>query len=435
MSSLRLRLAPLLDALYMGLLLPAPIYCFWQILYVLITNQFLATAARMPTVFLDFRKYYSMGHILYSNLADHVYDPATQLQFFNSYGTAVPSQTSYYSEYPPYFLLLLAPYALLPVDLAYVVWCLSSVALASAGLWLLGKTCGLSSKQVLVLLAGLLVSVPTWQSLMLGQSSFFLLAIIAIYCWSWLKGRDTICGIAMALSTIKLQYIFFLCMPVVAQKRWRVLAAAFVCEVLLLVSSALPIGWKNVVGYPFVILRADRDNAHDTQFHEILVSLREPLTLLLPYSVAFLVSMIVVGFSCFALFKFWRQEPASSHPSPAAGGLPPQNLDSQPLLLACTVTFAVALSPHTHLHDCVLLAVPAALTLQALSPVRALSIQPVGKRVWHLALLLYPLFGWVVWALFSRVPLLKFSSFTLFNVFLLIVAVRIAIAHRPDMAQ
>jgi len=407
-----------------------PIWVAYTIARFLAQNEFFARMNALPNLFIDFRKYYSMARMLFSDMREHIYDPSAQLQFFNLYGSLSPAQRLLYSEYPPFFFPLVAPFALIPINQAFIAWCLLSMTIGLSVVWRLSRTSGLTTTQSWLLTFGVVASIPTWLCVMLGQSSFFLLGIIGFFCWSLLKNRDTACGIALALSTIKPQYAPFLCIPLIAQRRWRALLAAIVCESALLIFAALIIGWKNVLHYPHILLSADTNFAQ-----YLLVCLRGPLSSLMPYSEAFNLSIILLIIACCLLYSLWRGSSviskgnvpvsAAATPEPERAQAPTLsgvNAESTRWLLAVTICSAIALSPHTHAYDCVLLAIPAALTIQTLSPTRAMKISSTSLRLWNLAFLLYPLFAWLMWVLFTPAPLLRFYSLVLFNAFVLILA-------------
>jgi hypothetical protein len=64
--------------------------------------------------------------------------------------------------------------------------------------------------------------------------------------------------------------------------------------------------------------------------------------------------------------------------------------------LAMTMVAAVTLSPHSHVFDCVLLAIPAALTLPTLSLVDALRIEKQSLRWWSVTFIVFPILSWIL---------------------------------------
>jgi hypothetical protein len=62
-------------------------------------------------------------------------------------------------------------------------------------------------------------------------------------------------------------------------------------------------------------------------------------------------------------------------------------------MLALTVVIGLTCSPHCYFHDCLLLAVPAALTIDSLSLAAVLKIKTLSQKLWTLMLLLIPLLG------------------------------------------
>jgi hypothetical protein len=324
-----------------------------------------------------------------------------------------------YSEYPPFFFSMVAPFTLLPIDLAYIVWCLDSILLSFAGLALLAKrACGLSWKQIALVFFCTLLSAPGVQTFALGQSSLILLPIAAFFCWTIIRKMDTLTGAAIALSTIKPQYAPFLCIIPLSTGRWWMLIVAVLGEIVLLLLAAATIGWRNVIHYPRVIAALDSGRIPAPIFMEYLVSIRQPLKLL-PYPLPLVLGLTILAVGAAALFYLWRLATKTKVATETENELiiaydNRKNLVER-WLLAATIMVALALSFHTHLHDCVLLSLPAVLTLPTLSLSRAFKLKPVALRFWTIGFLFYPLLGMLVYVYLDFNPDLKYGLFFFFN--------------------
>ena len=88
----------------------------------------------------DFSQFYQAGQLIISSNAHHVYDPDVQETW--SLGLIyphIPLKGLFYNQSVPFLYVFCIPYGLLPYNIAYVVWCVSTAFMALGGLSLLIK--------------------------------------------------------------------------------------------------------------------------------------------------------------------------------------------------------------------------------------------------------------------------------------------------------
>jgi hypothetical protein len=150
--------------------------------------------------------------------------------------------------YPLYVSLFILPLAFLPYPQAQALWLSGLVFLTLATVIITLRTFDWrpSSGGLLLLSLWCLLLYPTARSILLGQFTILVLALLALALWVMQRGWDFLAGCSLALATIKPQMvfllIFFLLLWALRWRRYRIpggfLAAMGV--LLLLPSFILP---------------------------------------------------------------------------------------------------------------------------------------------------------------------------------------------------
>jgi len=137
--------------------------------------------------------------------------------------------------YPPQYALLLAPLALLPVGLAYLLFTAATLALYLA---VLRRIAGVNFAHVLVILfPALAITIGS------GQNGFLTGALIALVCPN-VERRPLLAGLALGAMVIKPHLAIAFGVYLLATRRWLALAtAAFVVLASSLLCTLL-FGWQ-----------------------------------------------------------------------------------------------------------------------------------------------------------------------------------------------
>ncbi|MBZ0184610.1 MAG: DUF2029 domain-containing protein, partial [Candidatus Obscuribacterales bacterium] len=319
---------------------------------------------------------------------------------------------------------LLYPLSFLSPNHAYVLWCLLQAGLGLSALYLLSGLGALSSKDRWLFSLGVLSSFPAYACFWHGNTTFFLLGFLSAYICCFVRGKDLLAGLFLALSTFKPQYLFMMMVPAVAMRRWRVLAGFALMELVILALAIPIIGIDNVIGYPFIVVNAESDagfigvNAHH------MISIRGLLAQFVSTSVSLKVTGIVMFLSLVPLFFVWTKLGGKREDNARAGTKSAQVLVIDPWLWASTICLAVFLSPHCHAFDFLLLAMAAALTLPSLSLLSLPKQNPL--KTWTMLFILFPPLSWLLnFGLgYQKAPVLAFFPCLAFFVVLALMGLK-----------
>jgi arabinofuranan 3-O-arabinosyltransferase len=186
---------------------------------------------------LDFLVFWVAGDLALHGNAAAAYDWATVgVAQFEVVGN---SFTAYPWVYPPTFLLMVAPFALLPFVPAFVAWMMVTL------IAYLAVIRSILPRGVAVFLA--LVSPPVFWNVYPGQNGFLTAALLggALIC---LDTRQVLSGVLLGFLTYKPQFGLLFPLVIVLTGRWRVFLAAALTAFLLVVVSVLAFGataWEN----------------------------------------------------------------------------------------------------------------------------------------------------------------------------------------------
>ncbi len=129
---------------------------------------------------------------------------------------------------PPWLLVILLPFGLLPFDIAARLWILCNIGifgLAPLVLWRMTTGSSDGRGAVLALLAGLLFG-GSLLSIKMGQITGLVLVGLIVYLWLLRAGHDGWAGVALLLTTIKLHLMYFVLLLIVIwvirRRRWWV---------------------------------------------------------------------------------------------------------------------------------------------------------------------------------------------------------------------
>ncbi|MBA3857165.1 MAG: hypothetical protein C0507_09690 [Cyanobacteria bacterium PR.3.49] len=338
--------------------------------------------------FIDYVAFYSAGKTVLSGARDQIYQFATQLEAYNRTVTESLGISANVDHIPlgqsvPWFFAMLAPFALMPLLVSYIVWSLAGIGLSGLSLWRLLKQNGYTTMFSALFLLCVAGSYPYEWLINDGQNSAFILAAFGLMLYSLFCGNDTAAGIGLALMTIKPQYAIFMMVPVVAMRRWRLLGSTVAVVTALVGFSALIFGVKTLVDYPALLHQTEKTDP--AVFPTWMVSIRGPLSIVMDLDKALNISTIVYALGLLALILFWLKYAARASQTKVriAMGI---------TLMACLLT-----SPHTHIYDLVVFA-----AIAAIIPMRSFfetTGMPPAFVVWSRVMVLYPLISFGIYLL------------------------------------
>ncbi|HEY9792474.1 MAG TPA: glycosyltransferase family 87 protein [Candidatus Obscuribacterales bacterium] len=395
------------------------LYCLGVVLSPVLKERTFLSENNGKIGIADFVVLYEAGVIAASGDRQRIYDPAVQLSWCNRIISPDRLREPMYIQSPPWFFTLMAPLSLIPIKPAYVLWTFFWTAAATIAMLLVLRQSGMQSRLDRALFVTFaLASAPAVVSMKLGQTSLCLLTFVLMFCYCWRRRRDKQGALWLALSSFKVQYCLFLVLPAVAGARRRLLAWSILLGAILLSISLLDVGWQSFAAYPAWVNYVESSGAQGV-YAEAMVNIRGLLNAYLPTKLAFQLSVAAMLAALLYLVWLWRRAAKLSLPG------------KDEWLLATTIALAVLTSPHTHYHDCVLLAAAAAVTLTKLD--LNMSAGPLSYRVWKYLLLIYPMLSWLAYLhrADSPVPLLALANMA---VALAAVAYCESLLRRPEAA-
>ena len=336
----------------------------------------------------DFVQFYKAGKMTLSSDRFAVYDPAVQLRWTNEITKPYKCQEVFFMQGVPFLFPLMVPFSIWSIKVAFWLCYVSSIICGAWGLYTLSSQFSDRRREAFIyILVGILGSLPCWMNFILGQLSWFLLGLISFYIAAFLKGRDSLAACMLALTAIKPQYAILLAIPALVQKRWKLIFYAAAFELALLAMAALCIGFDNVINYPQILSKAV--DAAGTNAAS-MVNIRALLLNFMPDKTASSTSIIIYIGTALALLAYCIKERAKDRNT--------QAWKFSLIIVACLLT-----SPHAHLHDCMLLGIPALLTLSY----KARPDAPQSfYRCWSALLIAYPALSWILFlTLQARWPL------------------------------
>jgi len=296
----------------------------------------------------DWVIFLAAGRAVFSHDLTHIYNQAWITAAVNTGFAGWLSAPEPYPlfPYPPVYLLLVAPFALLPVWLSLAV---SQLAQFAALAWALRRFA--PNRSWLFFFAGAVLA-PAASNNVLAGSNAVLVAALIIGGIASLEKKPLLAGVLLGLVIFKPQFVPLLVVALVAGGYWRALGAAAVTAILFVLASAIAFGphlwldWINVYRHPQIVAgvnATDWGHQWDDSVSTVAALLGAP---------SWLAMMVQALAALIALVAVWR---AFKTQSP--GQLP---------VLLCAGLLA---SPHVSNYDLIGLAI-AALALVRWVPVQ-----------------------------------------------------------------
>ena len=262
--------------------------------------------------------------------------------------------------YPPPFLLLIAPIALLPFPIAALVWIAASVL----ALTLAVRRC-LPGKLALVM-----AFPPVFICGMLGQNGL-LFAALGIVAFGLLGTRPFVAGLILGLFAMKPQLALLLPVALIAGREWRAVAGA-ACSVLLLTAISFAfLGGPAWQGFLAMMQGFGEVAAQGQTGWQRLASPFAALRIVgAPTIVAAAAHLMIAVFAAASVWRIWRN--------------PALNDTRAPVFAAATLLA----SPYLYMHDQVLLVLAIAwaagegMDEWKLAAIYALSLACVAQMAW-----------------------------------------------------
>ncbi|WP_197337900.1 glycosyltransferase family 87 protein [Ralstonia solanacearum] len=209
-----------------------------------VSNGF--TDRHLTGVGSDFSVFWSASHIALTDSPLHAYDLDRMMAVIHQYGTlASDSDRLLPWLYPPTFLLVVLPLALLSFWPSYLLAMLATGAFyVKATLRLLGDRVA-PQHQAWITVVG---SPAVFVTVLMGQNSM-LTAGLAATAVAWLDKRPVLAGVAIGLLAIKPQLAVLFPVVLIVARAWKTLASAAVTAITFGGVSIAVCGWKTVPAF------------------------------------------------------------------------------------------------------------------------------------------------------------------------------------------
>jgi hypothetical protein len=339
----------------------------------------------VPGQLCDFRMEYALGKMILSSERNLLYDPAAQNAFFKKlFGPDFPTG---HTCYAPFFYWFMIPLSAQSQQVALAIWTVSSIALGLSLLVALACFTGMSGWQIPAVVLGTLASYPSFACVAMGQTSYFYLALFCAAIIAFWFRRDCLCGTLTFLAAVKPQYALIMSIPALTGLRWKQLVSAALLALIFCAAAAQYLGWINILKYPYYIATITSTPGLEAAYHTPwTISLRGPLTMLLPWKVATTLGSIIQLAGLALIARIWWQ---------TMQGAPGRK--TYQWAWALTIVIGLTTSAHSHLYDCLLLAVAAVLTMPSLNPEKILGFSSIWLRIWSLTLYFYPMLSVLIY--------------------------------------
>ena len=332
----------------------------------------------------DFVHFYIAGKVARSAQRSQLYSWDIQKHFLEKITPIPLPKEDFMTQYSPIVFLMMAPFSLLPIDYAHLLFDVIGGLVGLFGYFTLSLYL-LDSKNKMAgwILLGALASVHSGMTWLTGQISWFYLGIACFYVAFMLKKQNILAALCLTLAFIKPQYALMLLIPAFCLRRFRLLFYTCGWGLLFFAICTGVFGFEAMINYPKVL------NQVELSVHtQAMYCLRPILELFLPNKIAYVSSI-------FLLLLVFLYLLVTGLIQLKANWELKENSEFIRWLLAVVIVAAVLFSPHTHSHDLLLLIIPALLTL----PFTERNRSSVDLTFWRIIFYILPIIGWGCYAL------------------------------------
>ena len=191
--------------------------------------------------------YWPWSKLLHAAGAGALYDPAALSAFQHRLDPGFPEYAPF--AYPPSFLLLIWPLALMSRIDAYLLWVGGTFALFLWACWHRAWGGRIAFFAV--------VAPPTVANLLYAQSGFLTGALLIGGCRLCVR-RPVLAGVLFGLLSVKPQFGLLVPVALIAAGAWRAAVAAMLTALALAATSGAAFGWPVWLGLPHALLGLSR---------------------------------------------------------------------------------------------------------------------------------------------------------------------------------
>jgi hypothetical protein len=199
----------------------------------------------------DFGVFYYAAHMVLDGSRHSLYDLSAQ-RVFQAQFHRPPTQLFYY---PPIALIPFLCIAELPIELAFGLWTVASLAVVVWSVSVLARVAGVRYGNLPILLS--LAFLPVSTNLAHGQVALLILGAYVLTYSLWRKERLFLGGFVLAIATLKFQLVIGFAAVLLLKRKWRELAGLSAGSALALAISVLITGVSSLRMYPAFVRHSE----------------------------------------------------------------------------------------------------------------------------------------------------------------------------------
>ncbi len=298
---------------------------------------------------MDFLSFYTAGSLAKSSGLQNIYNldlqQALQTQIAGPnfiQGVSLPYM------HPPFLLPILILIMGASYRTSFIIWTLFLLFVVALSLFFLVralKNQGVQPKPAVMFAIVVFLFYPVFISILKGQDSAILLLGVSVWMYAFLNKRDTLAGLALALTTVKPQLALILAIPFIFNRR-RVWWGFCLGAVILVGFSFLlvgPTGFQGYLDLISLVSQGEGFGVNQSEMYNLVGLVQRTFPTIDPAFAQglrwgiFLIAIVALSF----LWKNAKENLSHKH-------------------IATLVILCLLASPHLHFHDLTLLLIPLA---------------------------------------------------------------------------
>lgn len=393
-----------LDLTYLLIVLAFASGVAWMFATCTQADQFHTLIMRNQNMFIDFVKFYTSAKMVLAGAGPTIYDQNVQFAWLNKIVAPASLKELNAIYYPPYCFALMVPFSFVSLRESFSLWITTTTLVGLTGIYFLRRAAGIKITPWDFCLIALLSfgSLPCLSSILVGQTGWLMLGIIALFFATFLTRRDIACGIILALSTIKPQFLLLMALPVAVKLRWKIVLVAAIVELLLLLLAGSSIGWPAVLNYPHILSSTETNHNQVGYNPQLMTNLRGLYSLFVPPSLTVPLALATSLTGVLSIAWLWFTA---------------RTKEQEFVAVSLTVLLYLLFTPHAYLYDCIILTIPLVLTARQVS-FGWIFEQSGWRKFWFILLLTVPV---LTWAPYLVSPLMGTKATTFATLILLVV--------------
>lgn len=354
------------------------------------SNKMLAYSSANGNLYLsDFLYFHTTGKMALSADRANVYEASSINRNLPEEVKEQGSHSDFILIAMPYFIVLMSPWSFLDVHLAMICWNMVSLAALLFAIVLILRN--LRKSDSIISIAGfcavILACQPAWFNVFIGHACFFQFLFLALFLIFFKKDKPLIAAFSLALASYKPQFVLPLLVPILAHKKYKLLALTAFFGFLFVLLSTCVLGLETVLSVPGKIAHWESEHG---DFSAHMIGLLSLMEIVIPHKIAYYVACIIYLGAIITTYFYWRKTNFQSESYLYAG--------------ACAVLIGLVLSPHAQGYDAVLSGIAACLLMPTNGFAGFKNNLSIKEKILFSLFVTYPFLSWVYFLLVAAIP-------------------------------